>query len=273
MLRRPSVLAPLVLLTLTLAACQERYPPLPEVWVGSTLPSHQPSGTLPPATDEGATAEGSLLESYANRTPRKPEELETWQLPFQAKTMIVELLIAAAKDDPQQLLSLLAEDARWGLPDRRELRARPISSEADPLGLEFLSAFRVAASRFSKKASFTCTPLQPGWQMFAASGAEPVWCSYSSADNLDIIGFRLIMEGGRLKTDYIGFFPQRQREGLRAVGLGDPPPLTPYIKRPVELTMPELMPDGSNPVVEKPAKRKPVEPPPDLDAPIPVPAE
>ncbi|HVH99515.1 MAG TPA: hypothetical protein VM869_12425 [Enhygromyxa sp.] len=273
--RRLSVLAPLALLTLSLAACQERYPPLPEVWVGSALPTYQPSSVLPPATDEGVGADGSLLESYANRTYRKADELLTWQLPFQAKTMIVELLIAAAKDDPQQMLTLLTENARWGLPDRRELRARPISTHDDPLGLEFLSAFRTATSRFSKKASFTCTPLQPGWQMFAASGAEPVWCSYTSGDNLDIIGFRLIMEGGRLKTDYIGFFPQRQTEAIRVPDAGDPPPLTPYIKRPVDLELPDLMPDGSNPVLEKKQPReqaKPAEPPPDLDAPIPVPA-
>jgi hypothetical protein len=272
MLRRPSVLAPLALLTLSLAACDARYPPLPDVWVGAPLPTHQPSSTLPPATDEGATAEGSLLESYANRSSRKAQELETWMLPFQAKTMIVELLIAAAKDDPQQMLSLLGSNARWGVPDRRELGARPISSEKDPLGLEFLSAFRAASSRFSKKASFTCTPLQPGWQTFAASGAEPVWCSYTSADNFDIIGFRLIMEGGRLKTDYIGFFTQRQSTAIRVPGAGDPPPLTPYIKRPVDLTLPDLMPDGSNPVLEK---RRPAAepPPPDLDAPIPVPAK
>lgn len=273
MLRRPSVLAPLALLTLSLAACHERYPPLPEVWVAAPVPSHKPSSVLPPATDEGATAEGSLLESYAKRTPRKAEELEGWQLPFQAKTMIVELLIAAGKDDAQQVRSLLSMNARWGLPDRRELRARPIVTDQDPLGLEFLEAFRKATSRFSKKATFTCTPLQPGWQMFASSGAEPVWCSYNSDDNLDIIGFRLIMENGQLKTDYVGFFRERQAEGMRAVGLGDPPPLTPYIKRPVELDLPELMPDGSNPVVEKPAQRKPAEPPPDLDAPIPVPAK
>lgn len=268
MLRRPSVLAPLALLTLSLVGCQKRYPPLPEVWVGEALPSHQPSSTLPPATDEGAGPDGSLLESYADRTPRGVEERETWTLPFQAKTMVVELLIAAAKDDPQQLLSLLTDNARWCLPDRRELRARPIASDEDPLGLEFLSAFRTAASRFSKKASFTCTPLQPGWQIFAASGAEPVWCSYASSDGLDVLAFRLIVQGGELKTDYIGLFPQRQTTSLRVVGVGDAPPTTPYPKRAVSLELPELMPDGSNPVLEnKRSERRP-----NADEPIPVPA-
>lgn len=267
MSRRPLVLAALA--SLSLSACQERYPPMPEVWVDPVV-SHQPSDSLPPATDEGAGPDGSLLASYATRQPRPAEELEGWMLPFQAKTMVVELLIAAAKDDPERMLSLMTQNARWGLPDRRELHARPISSKDDPLGLEFLAAFRKATSRLSKKASFTCTPLQPGWQTFAVSGAEPVWCSYTSADNLDIIGFRMIMEGGRQKTDYIGFFTERQNQPSHVVNAGDAPPLTPYIKRPVSLKLPELMPDGSNPVLER---RKTARDPVDLDAPIPVPAD
>jgi hypothetical protein len=268
MSRRPLVLAALA--SLSLAACQERNPPMPDVWVDPVV-SHQSSASLPPGTDEGAGPDGSLLASYATRQPRPAEELESWMLPFQAKTMVVELLIAAAKDDPERMLSMMTQNARWGLPDRRELRARPISTKADPLGLEFLAAFRHATSRFSKTASFSCTPLQPGWQTFAASGAEPVWCSYTSADNLDIIGFRMIMEGGKQKADYIGFFPERQNRPMQVLHAGDAPPLTPYVKRPVSLTLPELMPDGSNPVLEK---RRPADvPPPDLDAPIPVPAD
>jgi hypothetical protein len=271
MLRRPSVLG-CALITLSLAACGERYPPLPEVWVDPPIATHHKSETLPPGTDEGAGPDGSLLEGYADRTPREAKEIATWQLPFQAKTMVVELLIAAAKDDPNQMLTLLSSNARFGLPDRRELRARPISSKKDPLGLEFLAAFRSATSRFSKKASFTCTPLQPGWQNLAASGAEPVWCSYTSSDNLDILGFRFVVEGGRVKTDYVGFFTHKPAVAMRVPSAGDPPPLTPYVKHPVELKLPDLMPDGSNPVVDE--KKKPAGEPAaeDVDAPIPVPA-
>ncbi len=243
---------------------------MPKAWADPSIAPHQKRATLPSATDEGAGPDGSLLASYADRTPRPEDELASWMLPFQAKTMIVELLIAAGKDDPERMRVLLADNARWGLPDRRELRARPVFTHEDPLGIEFLTAFRNATSRFGKKASFTCTPLQPGWQTFATSGAEPVWCSYTSNDNLDIIGFRLIMVGGRLETDYIGFFPQRQTQAIRVPDAGDPPPLTPYVKRPVNLELPELMPDGSNPVLKKPATRK-VEPA--TDEPIPVPAK
>jgi hypothetical protein len=242
------------------------------------VPTHTPS-PLPKATDEGAGPDGSLLGSYAERTPRQADDLATWVLPFQAKTMIVELLIAAAKDDPERMSLLLSDNARWGVPDRRELRARPIMHEHDPLGLEFLESFRKAASRFGAKSSFTCTPLQPGWQMLAATGAEPVWCSYTSKDNLDIIGFRLISEKGRVVTDYIGFFGQRQPNAIRVPDSGDPPNLTPYVKTQVSLAPPELMPDGSNPVIEKRPVRAPApapEPAPEAapeDEPIPVEAQ
>jgi|GEM_PF-2623700 len=275
--RRLSVLASFALLSLALAACEPRNPPIPEVWADPSIPEYQPSSTLPPATGEGATPDGSLLESYAARTYRSEADLRNWMLPFQAKTMDVELLIAAAKDDPERMALLLAPNARWGAPDRRELRARPIVTKQDPLGLEFLQAFRTASSRFGKKASFSCTPLQPGWQTLVASGAEPEWCMYVSNDQLDIISFRMIMIGDRLKTDYVGFYPEREAAAVRTIGAGSPPPMTPYIKRPVSLELPELMPDGSNPVLEKkrprvqPQPQRPAQPAGD-DAPIPVPA-
>lgn len=279
MFRRSSCLASFALLSLALTACDARNPPIPETWVDPPIATQQKASTLPAATHEGATPEGSLLASYAERTPRSEAELEGWMLPFQSKTMVVELLIAAAKDDPERMGSLLTDNARWGTPDRRELRAQPISTKADPLGREFLESFRAATSRFGKKATFGCTPLQPGWETFAAAGAEPVWCSYTSSDSLDILGFRLIMERGQLKTDYVGFFRERQDSAIRVPNAGDPPPLTPFVKRPVELALPDLMPDGSNPVIEKrrPARQPTPEPQPvkvvnDADAPIPVPA-
>jgi hypothetical protein len=255
------------LFSLTLLGCGERYPPMPEKWATPPVRAHQPSSELPPGTDEGAGPDGSLLSSYAERKYRDDAELATWELPFQAKTMVVELLIAAAKDDAKQMGKLLSEHARWGIPDRREVRAREIRTHADPLGVEFLQAFRKAASRFSAKASFSCTPMQPGWQLLASSGAEPVWCFYNSTDNFDMIGVRLVLEKGQVKTDYIGFFTERPNVAFRLPDIGDPPPSTPYLKRPTELKLPELMPDGSNPVLEK---RKPDAP---ADEPIPVEAK
>jgi hypothetical protein len=269
MSRRSSVFAAFALLSLALTACEARYPPMPEQWASSEIPAYQSSPTLPPATFEGATPDGSLLEGYAARTPRAEEELEGWLPPFQAKTMVVELLIAAAKDDPYRMRLLLADNARWGIPHRGELRARPITTAEDPLGLEFLDAFRHATSRFGKQATFSCTPLQPGWQVYVTAGAEPIWCFYTAADNLDIISFRLIMVGGRLATDYVGFFRERQAGAMHTPEAGEPPPLTPYTKRAVDLSPPALMHNGSNPV-SKPAQGQA---PPRRDAadqPIPV---
>lgn len=245
------LVASTALFTLALLGCENTYPPIPETWVDPPLPTHVP-GPLPAASFDGAGAEGSLLASYESRKPRDAEEISTWMLPFQAKTMVVELLIAAAKDDPRLLVPLLGEYARWGAPTRHEPEARPIITKDDPLGEEFLAAFRNAASRFSPKASYSCAPMQPGWQMFVTSGAEPIWCTYSSSDGFDIIGLRLVVEGGAVKTDYVGFFPERPEAPINWYDHGDPPPLTPYLKVPVSLTLPELMPDGSNPVVAKP---------------------
>lgn len=268
MSRRLGLVACTALFSVALG-CGERYPPIPEKWQTPPVATHESSAELPPGTDDGAGKDGSLLASYAKRTYRDDDELATWQLPFQAKTMVVELLIAAAKDDPKHMAKLLTDRARWGAPDRRELRAREIITKEDPLGLEFLAAFRKAASRFSAKASFSCTPMQPGWQMFAASGAEPVWCFYNSQDKFDMIGIRLIVEKDQVKLDYIGFFPERVNYAIRMPDVGDPPPPTPYLKRAVELKLPELMPDGSNPILEKPSRRGT----PKSDEPIPVEAD
>jgi hypothetical protein len=262
MSRRLGIAACTATITLALLGCEERYPPMPEKWADPPKATYQPTTELPPGTDEGSGADGSLLASYVKRTYRDDAEMATWMLPFQAKTMVVELLIAAAKDDPKQMAKLLSDNARWGIPDRREVRARAIISDSDPLGVEFLAAFRKAASRFGAKASFSCTPMQPGWQNLASTGAEPVWCFYNSKDNFDMIGFRLIVEHGQVKTDYVGFFPERQNVAFHMPNVGDPPPATPYVKRPPELKLPELMPDGSSPVLEKPrrsAEPKPAE--------------
>jgi hypothetical protein len=262
MSRRLGIAACTATITLALLGCEERYPPMPEKWADPPKATYQPTTELPPGTDEGSGADGSLLASSVKRTYRDDAEMATWMLPFQAKTMVVELLIAAAKDDPTQMAKLLSDNARWGIPDRREVRARAIISDSDPLGVEFLAAFRKAASRFGAKASFSCTPMQPGWQNLASTGAEPVWCFYNSKDNFDMIGFRLIVEHGQVKTDYVGFFPERQNVAFHMPNVGDPPPATPYVKRPPELKLPELMPDGSSPVLEKPrrsAEPKPAE--------------
>ena len=238
-MRRASLLASLLSLAAVVSStgCDPADAVIPEHWVVEAPPTHEPR-PMPQPSDEGLDEEGSLLASYADRSPNKIEELEAWMLPFQARAAIAELLILTADDDPMRLRRLMTRNARWGFPDRRQLQAEPIYTKDDPLGLEFLTAFRQATSRFKKRAHFNLEPL-PGFEMFAATGAEPVWCSYSSDDGLDIIGIRMIVEDGHVKIDYIGFFVDRPTGQIRVPATGSPPPVIPYAKFPAPLTLPE----------------------------------
>lgn len=233
MARSPILLAGAGLICASLIGCTPADPVIPEKWVDPPPATHQPR-PMPKATHEGVGEEGSLLEGYEERSPSKDEDLEQWILPYQSRAAIAELLITVADDDPESLRRLFSDNATWGVPDRRKIGARPIYTADDPLGVEFLTAFRSASMRFKKRARFTLEPL-PGFEMFAATGAEPVWASYASDDGLDIIGLRLIMERGQLKIDYVGFFVERPSNPIRVPNAGDPPPVIPYIKMPVSL--------------------------------------
>lgn len=219
--------------TIAAVGCEARVPPIPETFVDPPLPEHTPR-PLPKASHDGLGADGGLLEDLVGRQPRKDEDLARWALPYNGKTAIVELMIAAAVDDAARMAVLLADDAKWGLPDRRELQAQPVFHPDDPLGIEALTALRNTASRFAKRARFTVTPMQPGFEAFTVSGAEPFWATYSSADGLDLMTFRVRNKAGRVVIDYIGLFEERPEEPQRVVGVGDPPPEVPYAMRPPE---------------------------------------
>lgn len=267
MLRRlvPS-LALASLATLALSGCVPRNPPMPEKWAVPAKPNHSPRA-LPEPTFDGKGEEGSLLASYASRKSTTPDKRADWTLPTNAKTLIVELLIAAAHDDAVGVKALMTPGARFGLPDRGELLARAIYQHDDLLGLEFLTQFREVTSRLGKRASFNCRPMQPGWELLVAGGAEPMWCTYTSADGFDLLVFRLVTEGGEARVDYVGYMPERPTGYVRVANIGDRPPTTPFIKTAPLLEAPPLMPDASSPVVEEPAR--PVPP----SQPSPPPAE
>jgi hypothetical protein len=243
---------------------------MPEKWADNPKLAHAPR-PLPEPSFDGTGEEGSLLASYATRKATSPDKMVEWSLPTNAKTLIVEMLIAAAHDDPHAVKQLLTPEARWGLPDRGELLGRPIYGKKDLLGIEFLTKFREVTSRLGKRATFNCRPLQPGWELLVAGGAEPMWCTYTSADGFDLLVFRMVTHSGDAKIDFVGFMPERPSGYVRVANVGDRPPNTPFIKTEPVLEVPPLMPDGSNPVVEapKPAEPAPSQPPAVSDVPTP----
>lgn len=191
---------------------------------------------LPAGSAEGVPEH--LLHEYAEREPATDAEIQTWQLPFQAKRIAVALLTLAARDEFDGLPALFTRHARWGAPDRREFDARPIFADG---GREFFDAFREAASRFGRKEAFSCPPVvPPAAQVYVRNGAEPMWCAYLSRDGLDVLAFRFAYEGGSAKIDYVGLWRTRPTSGVFARGgpavekMGYarlPPPMTPQVKR------------------------------------------
>jgi hypothetical protein len=198
-----------------------------EAPIADVKPATPQARPLPPGTAEGVPEH--LLHEYAERDRAPESEIRTWQLPFQAKRIVVALLTLAARDDIAGLDQLFTRDARWGIPDRREYDARPILAGG---GREFFDTFREVASRFARKEAFFCPPVvPPAAQVYVRNGAEPMWCAYLSKDGLDILAFKFVYEDGSAKIDYIGMSPVRPTQGIIARKGPQPPPMTPQIKR------------------------------------------
>ncbi len=176
----------------------------------------------------------SLLDEYASRPDDdvNAAEADTWQLPFQSKRVIVALLTAAAQDDVGKLDLVLTPHARWGLPDRREWGGQPVFTEDGPQ--EFFDALRDAASRFGAKAPLRVPPQPNSAQFFVRHGAEPMWAYYTGGtpQSPDILAFKLVIEGGAARIDYIGF-NTRAPTALEQMAIRStrepPPPLKPRI--------------------------------------------
>jgi hypothetical protein len=196
----------------------------------------------PAGTHDGL--HGSLLDEHAQRDAPTLAQMETWQLPYQSKMMIVSLLGVAARDELDALPHYVTKDARWGLPDRRELDARPILGEDG--GLAFMTAFRNAASRFAGKArddessgprsaqrsaTFACPPMLPAAELLVRNGAEPMWCYFSSYDKLDWLVFRMFVRDGRARIDYVGLFEERPTAHVVVDRTDPPPPAVPPVRR------------------------------------------
>jgi hypothetical protein len=194
---------------------------------------------LPEGSAEGLPEH--LLHEYADREPAPESEVSTWDLPAKSKRLIVELLVLAARDQVNGLRGVMTTQARWGIPDRREYEARPVFANDD--GRAFLDTLRQTASRLGRKENLNCPPIMPpAAQNYVRNGAEPMWCFYSSNDGLDILAFKLILEGGSAKIDYVGLHPERPAGMIPPRTGAPPPPMTPIVRRPPgsEMRMPPM---------------------------------
>ncbi|MEZ4448933.1 MAG: hypothetical protein R3B09_05575 [Nannocystaceae bacterium] len=184
---------------------------------------------LPPRSFEGT--QRTLLDEYVDRELVTRDEAGTWGLSANAKRIVVALLIMAARDNYGDLDMVFTDDARWGAPDRREYDALPVFAEDG--GAHFFEVLRSVASRFSDKTGFTCPPMTNGSIAVVRSGAEPMWCFYMSEDQLDILAFKLLVQKGQAKIDYVGLYPERPagQPFLRDHRGNASPPVNPPIKR------------------------------------------
>lgn len=196
---------------------------------------------LPEGSAEGLPEH--LLHEYAAREAAPSAEIHSWDLPAKAKRLVVELLISAAHDDTSRLSELMTTQSRWGVPDRREFDARPVFD--GDAGRVFLDTLRAAASRFGRKENLNCPPIMPPVaQTYVRNGSEPMWCFYGSNDGLDILAFKLVLESGSARVDYVGMLAERPTKMSVRNGV-QPPPMTPIVRRApgAPSRMPEL-PEG-----------------------------
>jgi hypothetical protein len=245
-------------------ACEPNFPPEGGKVESAERAPHRKRRPLPEGTHEGAG--GSLLAAHADRELPPPAEVEHYELTGNAKTLVVTLLTVAAKDRVEDLPALLTPDAGFGLPHTLELGRRQISADG---GEAFLNALRGAASRFKKEATFHCPPILPAMETFVATGAEPMWCFYSSDDKLDLLVFRLLAVGGTARIAYVGLFDERPTAPVPMIASGGIPPVRPIPKmrglaRPGQ--GPSLvLPDGTTAVPES-GDRLPADAPPEAPA-------
>jgi hypothetical protein len=149
------------------------------------------------------------------------------RLPDDAPAFAEAVLDRAAADDLAGLLGLLTPDARWGLPDRRQLGGRPIGSTLEQARPSFV-ALRRSAARLTDATS-TCP--EPDRRLRAAlvRGEHLQWCYWVSADGFDILALGLRSIDGHARLEYLGVFPERPSELITTIGEPPPPPLLPAV--------------------------------------------
>ncbi len=190
------------------AACsvEDLTPTLRAMGQSSPAPHEVPVHAASTPAVLGTVGGTTLLDAYADRPPLTDADFSEWSLPFKSKRILIVLLITASRAETRWLPSLLAPNARYGWPDRRELAARPIFGDDD--GTAFMAEFAAAAHRLPKDAPFETKPQLPDVQKLVTKGEAGMWATYRSDTPGHEIIVHLVGPPGHAKIDYVGFYPE-----------------------------------------------------------------
>lgn len=170
------------------------------------------------------TVPANLLERHAaveSRAGRHP-------LPDRATELIEATLHAAAHERLEDFVAHIDAGARWGLPDRRELAARPILADG---GVAAMAALRRAAARLPEDLSLHCPELDRRTVPLVHRGEATMWCLWATEDHLDVLAFALRghIDGDEADASivYLGLFPDAPSGPVAMPGEPPPPPARP----------------------------------------------
>jgi hypothetical protein len=172
--------------------------------------------------DEHVPTSGSLLDQYA----RVSGEPGRHPLPDRATALVEASLHAAAHERLEDFVAHLHADARWGLPDRRELAGRPILADR---GVAAMAALRRSAARLPEGLALHCPELDRRTVPLVRRGEATMWCIWVSDNHLDVLVFALRGRSDAgdadAKISYIGLFPDAPLGPVIVPGEPPPPPV------------------------------------------------
>jgi hypothetical protein len=172
--------------------------------------------------DEHVAVSSSLLDRHAamlGEPSRHP-------LPDHATSLIEAALSAAAHERLGDFVAHIDANARWGLPDRRELSGRPILSDG---GAAAMAGLRRAAARLPEDLELHCPELDRRTVPLVRRGEATMWCMWVSDDHLDVLVFALRGRVDAGEADgsivYLGLFPDAPHGPVIVPGEPPPPPI------------------------------------------------
>jgi hypothetical protein len=209
----PAAMQPVLAAMAAAAASSEVTAPLPRL--------------EPPELDVTEAPPGSLLARYVGEPAGElAGELGRHPLPDRANELIDELMRAAAAGEREAFVAHFEDQARWGLPDRRQLAARPVHADE---GAAALSALRHSAARLPGELVLHCPELDRRMLAPIRRGEALMWCMWTSPDYLDLLVFAIrghIADGeADARVEYLGLFPAAPLGPVVVPGEPPPPPM------------------------------------------------